>query len=390
MSLRQLGFVWPMSSRTGWGVFGLNLALQLAARQIAAIPFLEPLDLELSAVQAAAIEPALRRGREAAALLPTEPDRVFSCPYPGLHALGNGFTTTSVSRKIEGSPDIGMVFMEDAAITDEIRRRAERYRLVLAGSGWNAEILRAGGIGHVTACPQGVDLQLFDPDGQARSFDGRFTVFSGGKLEYRKGQDIVIAAFRRLLEHDPDALLAAAWHNYWPDPEPWPSPHIEGLPEAGPDRRLRLTEWVVANGIPERNFLDLGAPANTGMAAILRGASAGLFPNRAEGGTNLVAMEALAAGLPSVLSANTGHLDLIRDGNCLALERQGACKPFGSFTATDGWGETDPDEAAEALIRLRDDREAAETMGRHASRMMEAWSWGDRVDAIVAAVERVM
>jgi glycosyltransferase involved in cell wall biosynthesis len=97
-----------------------------------------------------------------------------------------------------------------------------------------------------------------------------------------------------------------------------------------------------------------------------------------------------AAGLPSVLSANTGHLDLIRDGNCLALERQGACKPFGSFTATDGWGETDPDEAAEALIRLRDDREAAETMGRHASRMMEAWSWGDRVDAIVAAVERVM
>ena len=111
MSLRQLGFVWQMSSRTGWGVFGLNLALQLAARRIAAIPFLEPLDLELSAVQAAAIEPALRRVREAAALLPTEPDRVFSCPYPVLHALGNGFTTTSVSRKIEGSPDIGMVFM---------------------------------------------------------------------------------------------------------------------------------------------------------------------------------------------------------------------------------------------------------------------------------------
>lgn len=390
MSLRQLGFVWPMSSRTGWGVFGLNLALQLAARRINAIPFLEPLDLDLTAVQAAAIEPALRRGREAASLLPSDPGRVFACPYPVLHALGNGFTTTSVSRRIEGAPDIGMVFMEDAAISDEIRRRAARYRLILAGSSWNAEILRAGGIDHVRACPQGVDIALFDPDGPARNFGGRFTVFSSGKLEYRKGQDIVIAAFRRLLEHDPDALLAAAWHNYWPDPEPWPSPHIDGLPETGPDRRLRLTEWVVANGIPERNFLDLGAPANREMAAILRGASAGLFPNRAEGGTNLVAMEALAAGLPSVLSANTGHLDLLDAGNCLALEQQGECKPFGSFTATDGWGETDPEEAAEALIRIRDDSETAETMGRRASRMMEAWSWGERVDAIVAAVEQVV
>jgi glycosyltransferase involved in cell wall biosynthesis len=390
MSLRQLGFVWPMSSRTGWGVFGLNLALQLAARRISAIPFLEPLDLDLNAVQQAAVEPALRLGREAASLLPPEPDRVFACPFPVLHALGNGFTTTSVSRKIEGSPDIGMVFMEDAKVTDEIRRRAERYRLILAGSGWNAEILRAGGIENVRACPQGVDINLFDPDGPARNFGGRFTIFSGGKLEYRKGQDIVIAAFRRLLEHDPDALLAAAWHNYWPDPEPWPSPHIEGLPETGADRRLRLAEWVAANGIPERNFLDLGAPANAEMASILRGASAGLFPNRAEGGTNLVAMEALAAGLPSVLSANTGHLDLIRDGVCIPLETQGPCRPFGTFGSVEGWGESDPEEVAAALIRLRDDREAAEIMGRKASRMMEQWSWGERVDAIVEAVEGVM
>ena len=38
-------------------------------------------------------------------------------------------------------------------------------------------------------------------------------IFSGGKLENRKGQDIVIAAFRRLLRYYPDALLIAAWGN---------------------------------------------------------------------------------------------------------------------------------------------------------------------------------
>ena len=45
---------------------------------------------------------------------------------------------------------------------------------------------------------------------------GRFVVFSGGKLELRKGQDIVVAAFRAFVERHPDAVLVNAWHNAWP------------------------------------------------------------------------------------------------------------------------------------------------------------------------------
>ena len=48
------------------------------------------------------------------------------------------------------------------------------------------------------------------------------------------------------------------------------------------------------------------------MPDVLRRADVALFPNRCEGGTNLVAMEAAAVGVPVVLSANTGHLDVIR------------------------------------------------------------------------------
>jgi len=41
-----------------------------------------------------------------------------------------------------------------------------------------------------------------------------------------------------------------------------------------------------------------------------------------QGGTNLVAMEAFAAGIPSIISANTGHLDLIDDDRCFPLRLQ--------------------------------------------------------------------
>jgi hypothetical protein len=54
------------------------------------------------------------------------------------------------------------------------------------------------------------------------------------------------------------------------------------------------------------------------IAALLQRANVALFCNRAEGGTNLVAMETLAAGVPVVISSNTGHLD-IASGTCLPL-----------------------------------------------------------------------
>ncbi|CAM9185263.1 unnamed protein product, partial [Heterosigma akashiwo] len=39
----------------------------------------------------------------------------------------------------------------------------------------------------------------------------------GGKLELRKGQDIVLAAFARFARSHPDARLVVAWDNKWND-----------------------------------------------------------------------------------------------------------------------------------------------------------------------------
>ena len=93
--------------------------------------------------------------------------------------------------------------------------RARDYDLIVTGSTWNREILEAHGLIHVVNVFQGIDTGLFrlPPTGTKRpsAYPGRFVVFSGGKLEYRKAQDVVIAAFRQFQARRPEALLIFAW-----------------------------------------------------------------------------------------------------------------------------------------------------------------------------------
>jgi glycosyltransferase involved in cell wall biosynthesis len=83
---------------------------------------------------------------------------------------------------------------------------------------------------------------------------------------------------------------------------------------------------------------------------------------RCEGGTNLVAMEAMAAGVPSILSNNTGHGDLVNAGcsqgthktnwACVPLRRQKLLVPEASsqqMNPYEDWGESDIAECVEKL-----------------------------------------
>jgi glycosyltransferase involved in cell wall biosynthesis len=87
--------------------------------------------------------------------------------------------------------------------------------LIIAGSTWNERILRAHGIVATTTVLQGVDASLFHPAPRSGAIPHRFVVFSGGKLEFRKGQDLVLAAFRAFRQRHPEALLLTAWSSPW-------------------------------------------------------------------------------------------------------------------------------------------------------------------------------
>jgi glycosyltransferase involved in cell wall biosynthesis len=127
------------------------------------------------------------------------------------------------------------------------------------------------------------------------------------------------------------------------------------------------------------------------MAPLLREMDAAVFPNRAEGGTNLVAMECMACGVPSIVSANTGHLDLMRDGACVPLTRQGKLPGPAPFVAgTEGWGESDVDEIVAALEALYADRARAAEVGRRGAALMAGWSWANQARLLKEAIRPVL
>jgi glycosyltransferase involved in cell wall biosynthesis len=272
----KIALDWQLSSFFGWGVYGMNMALEWAKDpSIEASGIIRSVDeIVIDRLRKKAIFPFVKRS-----LAPLRDDAIL------LHSLGNecdGYLTRP-SR-------IGVIFFEQP-LSPQAIERAKSYDILIAGSTWNEELLCSYGLTNVRTFIQGIDRSLFHPAPKRNLYPGRFLIFTGGKAEPRKGQDIVVKAFRIFARKHPEAMLVTAWNSPWPQLR------------NGMD--LDLSEFA-------DRVIDVGAVPNGQMATVYRECDVGLFPNRAEGGTNLVAMECIACGLPVILSLNTGHLDLVR------------------------------------------------------------------------------
>ncbi|MDQ1300373.1 MAG: hypothetical protein QG637_290 [Chloroflexota bacterium] len=394
---RPLIFAWGVSSFYGWGVNGLNLMLALAdhptVSPFGAVPFgpsdvvLDPLRqarLGALAVQSQVLWDALGRS-ESPALRLSAPLLVgLGHDFAGMGELGG--------RRLSGSPTIGVAFLEQASLGPNARERANELALIIAGSQWNETILRSAGIRAVTTVLQGIDTSLFHPAPRSGTIPGeRFVIFSGGKLELRKGQDLVLAAFRAFHARHPEALLLAAWHSPWSDLMRSAVAH-PGVtrPRPAADTTPDVIGWAVANGIPADSVISVGAAPNIAMPHVIREADVALFPNRAEGGTNLVAMECMACGIPTILSANTGHLDLLGQPDiAIPLVRQSTVVHRDGLDTT-YWGESDVEEMVNALETVWRDRTAAKVMGQRAATAMASLDWKTQTNKLLRAIDPLL
>jgi glycosyltransferase involved in cell wall biosynthesis len=97
-------------------------------------------------------------------------------------------------------------------------------------------------------------------------------------------------------------------------------------------------------------------------------------------------MEAMACGLPVIISSNTGHLDLIEDDNCIALTHQS----WSHDPNRPGWGTSDIDEIVDALARVYRDREHAKMRGQKASQFMEKLGWAEQIHKLIDRVDDLL
>jgi len=382
-------FDWAVSTLFGWGVYGLNLLRHWPAVAGAPAYTLSPVHLE----SLAGMDPL---GLRAIAQTLVDSDQVRlrraaegqSLPLDGvvLHALGNRFNGSTHPRRggPTGRATVAMIFFEDTILPDAATV-ARDYDLIVAGSSWCEAVLRSHGVRNVATVLQGIDPSLFHPGPRAGTLEGRFAVFSGGKLERRKGQDLVLRAFRSFAARHPEAILVTSWHSPWPVTALTVNEGSTLQPlSLTAEGRIDAAGWAVANGISPDQYIDLGVVPNHLMARVLREMDVAVFPNRCEGGTNLVAMECMACGVPAVVADNTGQRDLVATDTTFPLRRLApVVRPdFG----TEGWGECDVEEILESLEYVYANREAARRRGLLGARVMRDWNWRDQIGELHAAL----
>lgn len=388
MPCSPLAITWALSTISGYGIYGLHILQQYLRRggpQLIATH--QPGRVVLPALTLKRLEPTLMLAHKISHVLAQNPSETLAFTHPVLYAVGNECAGFAGQDRIRGTVNVGCAAIEHKTFGAHARDYAKNYDMFIAISRWNETFLREANVGPVHLCHQGIDTTMFAPGPSSGLWKDRFIIFSGGKFEYRKGQDIVVAAFKRFQEKHPEALLITCWQTLLPqNPVPF---QIAGNCQTVPvidEKGIQITPWLLAQGLPQGSFLDIPYTPNMLMPSILRECSAAIFPNRCEGGTNLVAMEAMACGVPTLVADNTGQRDLVELIGCPSLGTQRPVKVPADHANTEDWGETDPDAVVEALEKIYTQNEQAKREALIVAEKVKAWDWGPQNEKLLHIV----
>ena len=285
-----------------------------------------------------------------------------------------------------GTHNFGYTFFENELMPESLTNGRD-YDLVFAGSTWCKERLLDAGLQHTDVLIQGVDQRIFYPITTDKNRD-QFVIFSGGKFELRKGQDLVLRAIKVLQEKYADIVLMNVWYNKWPQTMQMMalSPHIRF--------QLRGNSWLevmdhlyIINGIDPGRVVTYPIVSNHQLRSLYRQTDLGLFPNRCEGGTNLVLMEYMACAKPVIASYTSGHKDILTQDNSLMLtelRRFPVRDPQNRLVAS--WEDPSLDEIIAAIEYAYNHREEIKAIGRQAGEDLKKCTWEGAATKVLAAI----
>jgi hypothetical protein len=203
----MLYIIAPVANNYGWGVCGKHLTKELSR--------LTPVRLITQDPQGISIQNALEQ-QFFSELLAT-PDEVERLKHGTTDLVLQGINDHRLepyAPRVKAARRVGYTFFE-SLVPDSVVEQASKYFDVIAtGSNWCTEHLRGKGLRNAVTVHQGIDPLSFHAGfAQKEMFLDRFVVFSGGKLELRKGHDLVIAAYKVLQDRHKDVMLLTCWNN---------------------------------------------------------------------------------------------------------------------------------------------------------------------------------
>jgi len=284
-----------------------------------------------------------------------------------------------------GKRNIGYTFFENE-LTEKAVENSKKYNMILAGSTWCKEKMIQKGINKTGTLIQGVDPEMFYPVEQRKN-DNLFIIFSGGKFELRKGQDLVIKAFEILHKKYLNMILVNAWYNYWPEVMKTMSfsKHIK-FEFKGNTWHEYIGNLLTINNVDVNRVFILPITPGNKLRELYSKTDIGFFPNRCEGGTNLVLMEYMACGKPVIASYNSGHKDILNENNSIMLKDMKKFTLSADKKLIADWEEPSLDEIIEKIEYAYHNQDKIKLIGNNAGEFMKNYTWEKTADNLLSHI----
>ncbi len=215
--------------------------------------------------------------------------------------------TLRLYHQFDMAPSIGRgkrvgfpIFELDRLTPAEIHSIKSLDRVVTC-SKWAAEIVRRDTNVETSVVPLGVDREVFSAAVPPPTSPYRF--ITAGKLEYRKGHDVVIEAFDKAFGPDDDVQLLMCCDNPFLTPQQTKSWHTYAS--------SKKTGGKI-------KFAPRQASQND-LAKLMQSAHCGVFPARAEG-WNLELLEMMACNRPVITTNYSAHTEFANSSNSYLVE----------------------------------------------------------------------
>ena len=370
----------PVAQDFGWGICGRNLLRELG--HLGRVSFIY--DRYCVERSSNAIEDLWIRST----LATPEEQALYQTPHNHLTLVAVTEFGDLAASPGGGKNIVGIAF-NLKIFDDGIPRLRDQFAYIAAGSEWCKDLFLKNGINAVSA-PQGIDQALFH-SGFAEKIlpDDRFLIYSGGKFEFRKGQDYVIRAVQHMQQKYRDVWLVAQWFNQWLFS--YNGMSLSDKVIFNPATSLSNQEFsqemskiFADNGVDQNRVILAPNTPQTLAPILIRETDVGIFPNRIEGGTNLMLMEYMACGKPAIATAHTGHLDVVADDWALCLKNNSPVHVTENHPpGFDSWYESDLDELIAHLEWAYNNRDAARRLGLRSATEMKKFTWKNCADRIV-------
>lgn len=279
-----------------------------------------------------------------------------------------------------GKKRIFYTMLEVDKIPEAWVKTLNRMDQVWTLSKWGAEVFKNSGVEReIKVVPGGVDLNLFNPNRLPLiEKQDKFRFLMVGKWEIRKGCDILCKAFAEEFKSNEDVELWLACNtasffvkNF--------NIYYELLKLKLPSDRadIKVIDFI-------QNYRDMGR--------LYVSADCFVEPCRGEG-WNLPLIEAMACGLPAIITDWSGHTEYVNEKNAILLKNYKLVQAkhpeqiYSVYLEQGRWAEPDMEEVKEKMRWAFEHREKIKKIGEKAASDMKNWTWDEAAKKAVKCLE---